>query len=135
MPLYENVFIARQDLSPDDLDTLVDKFVKIISDGGGKIISKEYWGIRTLAYEINKNLRGHYVMLNIDSNYAAVAEMNRVMGFSEDVIRNLTFRVDTHNKESVMFASRSAKDYKPGKIINKEPSKLDLVLERVQFEA
>ena len=74
MPLYETVFIVRQDATADDVDALTDKLAKIITDEGGKIVSKEYWGLRQLAYKINKNSRGHYVLLNIDSKYSAVAD-------------------------------------------------------------
>ncbi len=135
MPLYETVFIARQDLTADDVDALTDKLSKIITDGNGKIISKEYWGLRSLAYKVKKNSRGHYVLLNIKSEYPAVAELKRVMGFNEDIIRTLTFKVEEHQKESLLFASTTAKDFKPNRVpVKKEPSKTDLLLERVQFE-
>jgi small subunit ribosomal protein S6 len=132
MPLYETVFIVRQDATADDVDALTDKLTKIITDEGGKIVSKEYWGLKQLAYKINKNSRGHYVLLNIDSKYSAVAELKRVMGFNEDIIRTLTFKVEEHNPESLLFASTTAKTFKP--VVKKEPSKTDLLLERVQFE-
>ena len=74
-------------------------------------------------------------MLNIDAEYAAVAELNRVMGFNEDIIRNMTFSVEAHQEESPLFVSGNAKDYKAGKVAaKKEPSKTDLVLDQVQFE-
>ncbi len=135
MPLYETVFIARQDLTADDLDALAAKLSKIVTDEKGKIVSKEYWGLRTLSYKVKKNLRGHYVLLNIDSKYAAVAELNRVMGFNEDIIRNATYAVEEHQDESPLFVSATAKDFKPGKVVvKKEPSKIDLVLDQVQFD-
>jgi small subunit ribosomal protein S6 len=135
MPLYETVFIARQDLTADDVDALVAKFSKIITDAKGKIVSKEYWGLRTLAYKVKKNTRGHYVLLNISAEYAEIAELNRVMGFNEDIIRNMTFNVEAHQEESPLFVSATAKDYKAGKVAAKrEPSKADLVLDQVQFE-
>ena len=136
MALYETVFIARQDLSAEDVDALSNKLAKIITDGKGKVVSKEYWGLRNLAYKVKKNSRGHYVLINIDSEYPAVAELNRVMGFNEDIIRSSTFSVEAHQKESLLFLSNSAKDYKPGKTpLKKEPTKTDLVLDQVQFES
>ncbi len=135
MPLYETVFIARQDLSADDVDALTSKLAKIITDGNGKIVSKEYWGLRNLAFDVKKNSRGHYVLLNINAPYAAVAELNRVMSFNEDLIRNTTFAVESHQDESPLFVSSNAKDYKAGKVQGKkEPTKLDLVLDQVQFD-
>ncbi len=135
MPLYETVFIARQDLTAEDVDALTAKLSKIITDAKGKIVSKEYWGLRNLAYKVKKNSRGHYVLLNIDAEYAAVAELNRVMGFNEDIIRNMTFSAESHQEESPLFVSATAKDYKAGKVAaKKEPSKSDLVLDQVQFE-
>jgi len=136
MALYETVFIARQDLAAEDVDALSSKLAKIITDGNGKVVSKEYWGLKTLSYKIKKNSRGHYVILNIDSEYPAVAELNRVIGFNEDIIRSLTFKVKAHDKESILFISATAKDYKAGKVsAKKEPTKTDLVLDQVQFEA
>lgn len=135
MALYETIFIARQDLPADDLDALTAKLSKIITDGKGKVVSTEYWGLRNLAYKVKKNSRGHYVLLNIDADFSAVAELNRVMSFNEDIIRSLGFVVEKHQKETLLFASKTAKDYKAGKVASKkEPSKIDLVLEKVQFE-
>lgn len=135
MALYETVFIARQDLTPEDVDSLVSKFSKIITEGGGKIISTEYWGLRNLAYVINKNSRGHYVLLNIDSNNSALSEMNRVIGYNEDVIRSITYKVEKHEEQSLLCVSNSAKNLKLGKnSIKKESSKLDLLLDQIQFD-
>lgn len=135
MPLYETVFIARQDLTADNVDALTSKLSKIITDAQGKIVSKEYWGLRNLATKIKKNPRGHYVLLNIDAEYSAVAELNRVMGFNEDIIRSMTFATKQHLEESPLFICPTAKDYKAGKVsAKKEPSKSDLVLDQVQFE-
>ncbi len=135
MPLYETVFIARQDLTVDDVDSLASRLCKIIEDGAGKIVSKEYWGQRILSYKIKKNSRGHYVLLNIDSPYSAVAELKRVMGFNEDIMRSMTFSVEQHSDESALFVAASAKDYKSGKVAaKKDSSKIDSVLDQVQFE-
>jgi small subunit ribosomal protein S6 len=135
MSLYETVFIARQDLTAEDVDALTSKFSKIITDANGKV-QKEYWGLRNLAYKIKKNNRGHYILLKIKSEYSAVAELKRVMGFNEDVIRSATFAVEAHNGESPLYLSDNAKDFKAGKVSSKkEPSKLDLVIDQFQFDA
>lgn len=135
MALYEAVFIARQDLTPEDVDSLVNKFSKIITEGSGKIISTEYWGLRNLAYVINKNSRGHYVLLNIDSDNSAISEMNRVIGYNEDIIRSITYKVEKHEEQSLLYVSNSAKNLKSGKnLIKKESSKLDLLLDQIQFD-
>jgi small subunit ribosomal protein S6 len=135
MPLYETVFITRQDLTADDVDALAGKLSKIITDGNGKIVSKEYWGLRTLAYKVKKNSRGHYILLNIDSEYPAVAELKRVMGYNEDIIRSMVFAVEAHQEETPLFVSPTAKDYKPGKMPEKKaPHKADLIPDQVQFE-
>ena len=135
MALYETIIIARGDLVADDVDALTDKFVKVVNDKNGKIISKEYWGLKKLAYEVKKNKRGHYVLLNIDADTEALNELKRVISFNEDVIRSLIFKVSAHDKESLLFASKSAKDFKAGNVSKKkEPSKTDLALQKVQFE-
>lgn len=113
MPFYELVYITRQDLSAMEVDNLTDNFKKILEQNGGKIVSKEYWGLRTLAYKINKNTKGHYVLLNIDSPYSAVQELERIMGFNENIIRKGIFRIDSiPNKSSDLMVSVNAKDYK-----------------------
>lgn len=135
MALYETIIIARGDLATDDVDALAEKCAKVVNDNKGKVVSKEYWGLRKLAYLVKKNSRGHYILLNIDADYSTVAELKRVISFNEDVIRSLTFKVDAHEAESLLFVSKTAKDYKAGDISKKkEPTKTDLVLEKVQFE-
>lgn len=137
MPLYETVFIARQDLAAEDVDALSARLSKIITDGGGKVVSKEYWGLRNLSYKVKKNSRGHYVLLNINSPYPAVAEMKRVMGFNEDIIRNATYSMEKHDGKSLLAASDNAKDYKPvvkNPKDKKDSTKLDLVLDQIQFD-
>jgi small subunit ribosomal protein S6 len=94
MPLYEHVFLARQDLATPQVDALAADFTKIIETGGGKVTKTEYWGLKTIAYRIKKNRKAHYILLNIDSPYPAVAEMERMIGLSEDVIRSQTIRMD-----------------------------------------
>ena len=94
MPFYESVFIARQDVSTSQVDGLTDTFEKIIKDLGGSVTKKESWGLRTMAYRVKKNRKGHYVLMNIDAPSDAIKEMERQMNINEDVIRHLTTRVD-----------------------------------------
>lgn len=94
MSFYENVFIARQDVSSTQVDGLVETFEKIITDMGGSVPKKELWGLRTMAYKIKKNRKGHYVLMNIDAPSEAVHELERQMNLNEDVLRYLTTRVD-----------------------------------------
>ena len=107
MPLYENVYIARQEISHAQVDELTEQFTGLITEGGGTISKTEYWGVRNLAYRIKKNRKGHYVLLNIDAPAQAVQELERNMRLSEDVLRYLTLRVDALSEEpSVMMRSR-----------------------------
>jgi|TARA_Y100000294_G_scaffold64380_1_gene61036 small subunit ribosomal protein S6 len=94
VPFYESVFIARQDVSTSQVDGLTDTFEKIIKDLGGSVTKKESWGLRTMAYRVKKNRKGHYVLMNIDAPADAIKEMGRQMHLNEDVIRHLTTRVD-----------------------------------------
>lgn len=111
MPLYEHVFIARQDISVQQVDALTDHVKNIIKDGGGEVSKTEYWGMRNLAYRIKKNRKGHYCLLNINAPYTAVSEMERQMRINEDVLRFLTVRVDQLEEgESAMMRSRGRGD-------------------------
>ena len=94
MSLYESVFIARQGITPVQVDALTETFEKIITDQGGSVKKKESWGLRTMAYKIKKNRKGHYVLMNIDAPADAIHEMERQMRLNEDVLRTLTTRVD-----------------------------------------
>ena len=94
MSYYEAVFIARQDISAQQADGLTENFQKIIEDQGGKVTKSENWGLRTLAYRIKKNRKGHYILMNIDGPAVCVHEMERQMHIHEDVLRCLTIRVD-----------------------------------------
>ena len=111
MPLYEYIFIARQDATAAQVEALTETFSGIIAEQGGKVTKKEYWGLRNLSYRIKKNRKGHYTLLNIDAPPAAVAEMERNMRISEDVLRLLTVRVDALEEgPSAMLQSRSRDD-------------------------
>ncbi len=111
MPLYENVFIARQDVSAAQVDTLADQFSSLLQEHGGEVKKKEYWGLRSLTYRIKKNRKGHYVLLNIEAPTAAVQEMERNMRINEDIIRYLTVRVDELEEEpSIILRSKGSRD-------------------------
>lgn len=96
--IYETVFMARQDLSEAQVKELSDKFTKIIETQGGKILKTESWGLRTLAYKINKNKKAHYVLFETEAPSAAVVELERVLRIKEDVLRSLTVRRDEPSK-------------------------------------
>ena len=111
MSFYECVFIARQDISATQAEQLSDAMAAIITEHGGTVPKKEYWGLKNLAFRIKKNRKGHYMLLNIDAPAAAVTEMERNMRISEDVIRLLTVRVDALEEgPSAMLQSRSRDD-------------------------
>lgn len=114
MPYYENVFIARQDISASQVDSLTDGFASTIEGAGGTVAKREYWGLKNLAYKIKKNRKGHYVLLNLDASAEAVQEMERQMRINEDVLRYLTVRVDELEEgPSAMMQNRSGRDDRP----------------------
>ena len=114
MPLYESVFITRQDVPSGEVESLAETFAGIVGDNGGAVEKREYWGLRNLAYRIKKNRKGHYTMFHIDAPAAAVQEMERNMRISEDVLRYLTIRVDAFEEgPSVIMQARSARDDRP----------------------
>lgn len=94
MPLYESVFIARQDISSAQAEALADTFAEIVANNGGKVTKKEYWGLRNLAYRIKKNRKGHYTLLNVDAPPGVIAELERNMRIHDDVLRYLSVKVD-----------------------------------------
>lgn len=111
MPLYESVYIARPDISPAQVEALTADWTKILEDNGGKVTKDEYWGLKTLAYRIKKNRKGHYSLMNIDAAPAALAELERNMRLSEDVLRYISIRVDEHEEgPSVMMQNRGGRD-------------------------
>jgi small subunit ribosomal protein S6 len=111
MALYEHVFISRQDLSNAQAEGLIEHFSTVLSDNDGKVIDQEYWGLKTMAYKINKNRKGHYAFLKSDAPSSAVQEMERLMRLHEDVMRVMTIRVDEHEEgPSVVIQAKSAKE-------------------------
>jgi len=111
MPLYENVFIARQDISGAQVDALADGFTQLIADNGGEVKKREYWGLRNLSYRMRKNRKGHYVLMNLSAPPAVIAELERTMRINEDVLRYLTIRVEALDEgPSAMMQSRGGRD-------------------------
>ena len=99
MALYESVIIGRQDLTSGQFETLLEKFIAVIQSFKGEIKKRENWGIRNLAYKINKNRKGHYTLLNIDGPPEAIQEYERLMRLDEDVIRFLTIKIKSVNEK------------------------------------
>ena len=110
MALYESVIIGRQDLTPGQFETLLEKFITVIQSFKGQIKKRESWGIRNLAYKINKNRKGHYTLLNIDAPPEAIREYERLMRLDEDIIRFLTIKIKSiDEKPSPLVANKSDK--------------------------
>ncbi len=111
MSLYEHVFIARQDLSNAQAEGLIEHFGQVLADNGGSVVGSEYWGLKTMAYKINKNRKGHYAYLRSDAPAPAVHEMERLMRLHEDVMRVLTVRVEAHEEgPSAVVQSKNQRD-------------------------
>lgn len=111
MSFYENIFIARQEVSAAQVEALADAFSEVISGAGGTIHRREYWGLKSLAYRIKKNRKGHYVLFNIEAPSEAVQEMERQMGLNEDVLRHMTLRTEEIPEgPSVVMQGRGDRD-------------------------
>ena len=107
MALYEHVFLARQDLSQQQVDELVERFKGIVTAGGGSVGRVENWGLKSLTYRVNKNRKAYYTLMDINAPAAAVKEMERQQGLSEDVLRFLTIKVEKHEEgPSAMMQKR-----------------------------
>ncbi len=108
MALYESVIIGRQDLTPGQFETLLEKFIAVIQSFKGDIKKRENWGVRNLAYKINKNRKGHYILLNIDGPPEAIKEYERLMRLDEDIIRFLTIKIKSiDEKPSPLMVNKS----------------------------
>jgi small subunit ribosomal protein S6 len=111
MPLYEHVFLARQDISSQQVESLVDHFKSVVAENGGEVGKVEYWGLKSIAYRLRKNRKAHYALMNITAPGDAIAEMERQMRINEDVLRYLTIRVDEHEEgPSAMMQKRDRDD-------------------------
>jgi small subunit ribosomal protein S6 len=111
MALYEHVYLARQDVTAQQVETLTDQMKSVIQAGGGTVSKVEYWGVKSLAYRIKKNRKAHFTLMNISAPSAAVAEMERQLGLNEDVLRILTIRVDELEEgQSAMLRKREESD-------------------------
>ena len=110
VPLYEHVFLARQDLSQAQVDALAQSATEIVEAGQGKVTKTETWGLRSLAYKIAKNRKAHFVLLNIDAPSGVVAELERQTALNEDVIRFMTVRVDGHEEGPSVMMRKQDRD-------------------------
>src|SRR6201986_4807428 len=110
MPLYEHVFLARQDASTQQVEELTAQMTGIVEQAGGKITKTENWGARSLTYRMNKNRKAHFVLLNIDAPSAAIAEIERQERISEDVIRYLSVRVEEHEEGPSAMMRKADRD-------------------------
>jgi small subunit ribosomal protein S6 len=108
MALYESVIIGRQDLTNSQFETLIDEFTSVIKSHDGEIKKTEYWGIRNLAYKINKNRKAHYYMLNISSSPETISEYERLLGLHEDIIRFLTVKIDKVDENPSLLMNNKA---------------------------
>ncbi|MEZ0170516.1 30S ribosomal protein S6 [Microvirga sp. TS319] len=113
MPLYEHIFMARQDVTPQQVEAMVDQYKGVIEQNGGSIDKTEMWGVKSLAYRIKKNRKAHFTMFNLNAPAAAVAEMERQMRINEDILRFMTIKVEELETEpSVMMQKRDRDERK-----------------------
>lgn len=120
MPYYETVFIARQELSESQVKSLTEDLCKFIKDGGGKIHKIEHWGLRTLAYRINKNRKGHYVLIESETQPPALLEMERNMRLNEDVMRFMSIKEDKLSDGPSVMMNKNDRDTDDRKSDKKE---------------
>ena len=110
MPLYECVFIARNDVTQQQVETIAEQMAGVLTEGGGDVRKREYWGLRGLAYRIKKNRKGHYMLLGVDAPPAAMQEVERQLGLNEDVLRSLTIRVEAIEEGPSAILAKRADD-------------------------
>lgn len=113
MALYEHTFLARQDISSQQAEALVEQFTTILEANEGSVSTFENWGLRTAAYRINKNRKAHYLHMRVDAPAAAIAEMERQMRINEDVLRFMTIRVDEHEEGPSAMMKKNDRDDRP----------------------
>tara|TARA_Y100001954_G_C15517904_1_gene457816 strand:+ start:290 stop:673 length:384 start_codon:yes stop_codon:yes gene_type:complete len=113
MKLYETVLIARQDISQSQVEEIIKNLKTLITKSKGKILKEEYWGLKTLAYRIKKNRKGHYVLLNIEVDNSTLIEFERIMRLNEDILRFLTISIkEVDDNPSIMYQNRTEKSAK-----------------------
>ena len=111
MALYEHIYLARQDVTAQQVETMTEQFKSVIEANGGKVGKIEYWGVKSLAYRIKKNRKAHFTLFNVNAPAAAVAEMERQMGINEDILRFMTIRVEELEEgPSAMMRKREESD-------------------------
>ncbi len=110
MPLYEHVYLARQDLSPQQVEELTTQFKGVIEQNGGKIAKEEYWGVKSLSYRIKKNRKAHMTLFNLDAPPAAINEIERQERLNEDVLRYITIRVEAHEEGPSAMMRKADRD-------------------------
>ena len=113
MPLYEHIFMARQDVTPQQVETMVDQYKGVIEQNGGSVDKTEMWGVKSLAYRIKKNRKAHFTLFNVNAPAPAIAEMERQMRINEDILRFMTIKVEELETEpSVMMQKRDRDERK-----------------------
>ena len=110
MPLYEHVYLARQDLSAQQVEELTAKLAGVIGEAGGKVAKTEYWGLKSLSYRIRKNRKAHMTLLNVDATSATLNEIERQERLNEDVLRYLTIRVEAHEEGPSAMMRKADRD-------------------------
>ena len=113
MALYEHIFMARQDVSSQQVDALVEHFKTVLEANDGSVAKIENWGLKTLPYRVNKNRKAHYALMNIDAPSAAISEMERQMRINDDILRYMTLRVDEHDDEPSAMMKKGDRDDRP----------------------
>ena len=114
MPLYECVLIARNDVTQQQVETVADTITEQLATDGGEVKKREYWGLRSLAYRVKKNRKGHYMLLGMDAKPAFITEMERLLRLNEDVLRFMTLRVEEITEEPSAILSRKSDDRERG---------------------
>ncbi|MCH8239678.1 MAG: 30S ribosomal protein S6 [Proteobacteria bacterium] len=125
MPLYEHIFLGRQDITAQQFEALIETYQAIIKDNGGSIEKMENWGPKVLTYKIKKNRKAYFALLNIDAPHEAVAEMERQMGISTEVIRFLTLRVEEHETGPSAMMKRGDRDDRRGGRFGRDGARRD----------
>ncbi len=114
MPLYECVFIARNDVTQQQVEAIADAMAAVITEGGGEVKKREYWGLRGLAYKVKKNRKGHYMLLGIEAPAPAIHEVERQLGLNEDVLREMTVRIESISDEPSAILAKRGDDRERG---------------------